>query len=72
MQIKLGSDWQNVAKKAWSFRFMAIAGLASAIELIVPIYLPGKLPKAIFASISLISIGLGMFSRLVAQKDLDK
>jgi uncharacterized membrane protein YtjA (UPF0391 family) len=71
-KIHLIPEWRDVVKKAWSMRFMIIAGIASAVELIVALYFQSIVPKGIFIVISLIATALGMFSRVVAQKDLDE
>jgi hypothetical protein len=64
-------NWRDVAKKAWSMRLMALAGLLSGAEVALP-YLDGLLPipPGVFAVLTLITVGAAFVARLVVQQSL--
>ena len=65
--MKLYDNWQEILKKAWSIRFMILAGIFSGIEVILPLF-HDSIPKNIFAALSFIFVALAFVSRLVAQR----
>jgi len=72
--MKLYDNWKSILKKAWSMRFMAISSLCNGALVIVAVA-PDMLPKkwGVVVAIALAAIVfnfLGMWSRLVAQKDV--
>jgi len=67
--MKLYDNWKEILRKAWSIRFMVIAGLLSGIEVILPLF-HENIPKNIFAALSLVFVTLAFVSRLVAQRDV--
>ena len=67
--MKLYDNWLEIVRKAWSIRFMLIAGLLSAIEVIFP-YFADILPRGLFAALSGLFVGAAFVARLVAQKDV--
>jgi hypothetical protein len=69
IRITLHPHWKSIAKKAWSFRLLALAGLLSTCEMILPMF-SEAMPRHIFALLSFIAITGAMFARLVAQKDM--
>ena len=69
--MKLLSDWKRIVKKAWSFRFMALAAALSGVEVALPYYAE-QLPRGLFASLSGVVIVAAMIFRLVAQKEFEK
>ncbi len=68
MRLKLHSNWRLLIRKAWSFRFMALAGLFSTAEAILPLY-TDQFPRGLFSVLTGLSIIGGMVSRLFIQKD---
>ncbi len=64
-------NWKTVLKKAWSLRLALVAGLFSAAEAILPLFM-ADLPRGLFAVLSAITIVASAVSRLVAQKDMMK
>jgi hypothetical protein len=68
--VKLNPDWKRILKKAWSVRFLVLAGLFSAAEVAMPL-LAGVLPvpAGVFAVLSGLSVGGAFVFRLIAQKD---
>lgn len=67
--MKLYDNWKQILKKAWSVRFMLIAGLLSAVEVIFPFF-ADSLPRGVFAALSGLFVGAAFVARLVAQKDV--
>ena len=67
--MKLYDNWKDIVRRAWSVRFMIIAGLLSGAEVALP-YFQGVLPSGTFAALSGIFVGAAFVARLVAQKEL--
>ena len=67
--MQLYDDWKVILKKAWSIRFMLLAGILSAVEVILPFF-EDRFPRGLFAGLSGLSVGAAFIARLVAQKDL--
>ena len=67
--MHLSGNWRKIIKKAWSFRLIALAGILSGCELIVPMF-SGAMPRGAFAALSFISTAAALIARLVAQKDM--
>jgi hypothetical protein len=65
----LASDWKDILKKAWSIRFIVLAGLLSGLEVILPFF-STKMPPGVFAGLSFAAVAAAFVSRIVAQKDL--
>jgi len=63
----LNPEWRWIVKKAWSFRLMAVAGVLSAAEVILPMFAQ-DIPRGTFALISAIVIPLSMVARVVVQR----
>jgi hypothetical protein len=61
--IKLGSDWKEVLKKAWSVRLMIGAAVLTGLEAVVPFF---AVPK-IFV---FLLVAGALVARIMAQKDL--
>lgn len=67
--MTLYDNWKDILKKAWSIRFMLLAGVLSGIEVALPFFEP-LFPRGVFAALSGISVGAAFLARLVAQKDV--
>lgn len=65
----LYGNWKDILKRAWSVRFMLLAGVLSAVEVILPFF-EDRFPRGLFASLSGIAVGAAFVARLVAQKDV--
>lgn len=69
--MRLYDDWRQILRKAWSVRFMLLAGLLTGCEAVIQItgvhWLPG--PVWLRSVIVLVLIGGAFVARLVAQKD---
>jgi presenilin-like A22 family membrane protease len=68
-KIKLYSNWSDLLKKAWSIRFIALAGILTGAEVILPMF-ENDIPRNVFAFLSLGAVAGAFISRLVVQKDL--
>lgn len=71
MGIKLGKNWKSVLLKAWSVRFILLAGILSGVEVFLSAsqwILP--IPTGIFAALLGLTTMAALISRLVAQKSL--
>lgn len=67
--IRLYDNWKTIVRKAWSIRFMLLAGVLSGVEVAVPFF-EHSLPRGLFAGLSGLSVGAAFVARLVAQKEL--
>lgn len=65
----LDTKWKTILRRAWSVRLIALAGVLSACEVILPLY-GDVLPRGLFASLSFASVSGAFIARLVAQKEL--
>ena len=61
--IKLGDNWKEVVKKAWSFRLMLLAAVLTGLEAVVPFFAAPKIFVFLLVAGALVA-------RIVAQKDL--
>ena len=66
--MKLLADWKRILRRAWSIRFMLMAGLLSGVETALPFFYEA-MPHGVFAMLSGVSVGAAFVARLVAQKD---
>lgn len=66
--MKLDSEWKRIVKKAWSIRFMALAGLLTGLEVTLPFF-SDAIPRGVFAGMSFLAVGGGFVARLIAQKE---
>jgi hypothetical protein len=67
--MKVDAQWLLILKRAWSIRFIILAGLLTAAEVLLPIF-QQDLPRHVFAILSLFAIAGAFISRVVIQKDL--
>lgn len=68
--MKLYNNWKDIVKKAWSVKFILLAGLLSATEVILPLFFD-YFDRGTFAILSFIAVSGAFISRLVAQKDIE-
>lgn len=61
-------DWKKTLLKAWSSRFMVLAGIFQGLEVAFP-YLNLDLPPKTFASIAGGLTFLAFVSRIISQKE---
>lgn len=67
--MKLKDDWKDVARRAWSFRLNAVAGIMSGMEMALPLF-TDAVPRGVFAVVAMAVSGLAMWARLVAQRNM--
>lgn len=67
--IQLGTNWKQVVRKAWSVRFIIMAGLLSGVETILPFFSHAFQP-GVFAGLSFVAVAAAFVARIVVQKDL--
>lgn len=67
--MTLKPDWKEILKKAWSIRFMVLAGVLSGIEIILPMF-ADRFPRNLFASLSFIFVAAAFVSRIIVQRDV--
>lgn len=67
--MNIDADWKIIIKKAWSIRLMLLAGLLSAVEVVLPFF-SDVMPRGVFAALSGLSVGGAFVARLVAKKDM--
>lgn len=70
MTFKLNTKWRVIVRKAWSLKFMALAGIFSTTEAVLPLY-SDQFPRGLFAVLTGLAIIGGMVSRLFIQKGID-
>lgn len=68
--MQLYPNWKDILRKAWSIKFILIAGFFAACEVALSIagdmwFKPGTL-----AALSAVASCFALISRLVAQKDI--
>jgi len=68
-KVRLYDNWKEIIRKAWSIRFIAMAGLLSGFEVILPLF-HEDIPRHIFASLSLFFVTAAFIARIVAQRDV--
>jgi hypothetical protein len=68
--MKLYNNWKDIVKKAWSIKFIILAGLLSAAEVILPLFFD-YFDRGTFAVLSFIAVSGAFVSRIIAQKDIE-
>lgn len=67
--MKLIDNWKAVALKAWSMRWMYGATALGGVEVVLPLF-QDAFPRGVFAALSMLSVLLGIVSRVIEQKEL--
>ena len=68
-KVGLYPNWKQIIRKAWSIRFMTMAAVLSACEVVLPLY-EDTVPKNLFATLSFFFVSAAFISRIVAQRDV--
>jgi hypothetical protein len=68
--MKLYTNWKEIVKKAWSIKFIILAGMLSAAEVVLPLFFD-YFDRGTFAILSFIAVSGAFVSRLIAQKDIE-
>lgn len=68
--MNLEPNWRDIFRKAWSIRLGVLAGMFSAAEVILPLFMH-SMPRHIFAALSFVAVMGAVVARLVAQPKAD-
>jgi hypothetical protein len=68
--MKLYTNWKEIVRKAWSIKFIILAGALSATEVILPLFFD-YFDRGTFAILSFLAVSGAFISRLIAQKDIE-
>jgi hypothetical protein len=68
--MKLYTNWKEIVRKAWSIKFIILAGVLSASEVILPLFFD-YFDRGTFALLSFVAVSGAFISRLIAQKDIE-
>jgi hypothetical protein len=68
--MKLYNNWKEIVRKAWSIKFIILAGVLSASEVILPLFFD-YFDRGTFAILSFVAVSGAFISRLIAQKDIE-
>lgn len=68
--MKLYSNWKQIVTKAWSIKFIILAGILSAFEVVLPLYFD-LFDRGTFAALSFVSVTAAFIARIIAQKDIE-
>lgn len=68
--MKLSPDWKRIVTRAWSVRWIALAGLLSGVEILVTAF-PDVLglPRGVLAGVTGVVVAVALIARVMVQKD---
>lgn len=69
--MKLHPDWKAIVKRAWSLRFIALAGLAAAVETAIQVVTSGLGFSALVSLAIALASAAAAVARVIAQENLD-
>lgn len=70
MRWRLYDNWRDILKKAWSIKFILVAGFLSGCEVALQIAGDAYFQPGTLAALSAFFCGAAFIARLVAQKDV--
>lgn len=65
-------DWKKVLRKAWSVKFLALSGVLSGCEALMQITGTSFLPAGVGPAVIGVLSALGIFARVLAQKEAEE
>ena len=68
--MNLKPNWKDIFRKAWSIRLGVLAGMFSAAEVILPLFMH-SMPRHIFAALSFVAVMGAVVARLISQPKAD-
>ena len=68
--MRLDAEWQQIVKKAWSFRLVLLAAVLSGLEIVLP-YMVDKFPNGVFIMLSFVVTVAALIARVIAQPKMD-
>lgn len=69
--MKLLTDWKDILTKAWSVKFLALAGIISAAEAVIQMAGESFLPPGVAPAVIGVLSALGILARVLAQKEAE-
>ena len=69
--MNLVPEWKRLIRKAWSIRLVALAGLLSGCEVVLPLFVD-TIPRNLFAALSMCSAIAAGIARVVAQPKMER
>jgi len=70
-RLTLLPEWRCILRHAWSIRLTVLAGLFSAAEVILPLFVD-VLPRHLFVVLAFVAIVGAAVARLVAQPEMHR
>lgn len=73
--MRLDPEWKKILRRAWSVKFMVLAGILSAGEVFMQTIDPGAtsgVPRGLFAALSGMLSAFALVSRVMAQHEAEK
>jgi len=64
--MKLHANWKHIARKSWSVRWIALAGLLSGAEVVLPLFVD-SMPRHVFAVLSMVATCGAIWARVLVQ-----
>jgi len=69
--MRLIPNWRDVLRRAWSIRFVVIAGVLQGVEVALPLIdQVVAIPAGLFAFLSLVAVAAAFVARILAQSNL--
>lgn len=71
--MMLRNDWRDVLRKAWSVRWILVAGLLSGAEVAIALaqpFLEPQLPRGTFSALAGAATAAALIARLLVQPDI--
>lgn len=65
-------DWRDVLKKAWSVKFLALAGLVAGCETVLQLGGAAFLPAWVVPALTAFLTFLGILARVLAQHEAEE
>ena len=64
-------DWKDILKRAWSVKFLALAGVVSGCEAVMQVAGTSFLPVGVAPALVGLLSALGILARVLAQKEAE-
>jgi len=64
--MTLHENWRYLLRKSWAVRWIALAGLLSGLEVMLPLFID-SMPRHVFAVLSMLATGGALVARLMVQ-----
>lgn len=64
--MTLHDNWRYLLRKSWAVRWIALAGLLSGVEVVLPLF-SDAMPRNVFAVLSLVATISAVVARLMVQ-----